>query len=113
MSTTTTSKRRPSRWACAAAIAAVAVLGACGGSGSDVEGTYTNDEEGTIELLSDGTGTLTQSGDPADFTYEVDGDTLELSIDGEVKAEATVEDGSLTFRAGDFSGDDPVTFDKE
>jgi hypothetical protein len=46
------------------------------------------------------------------FTYEVDGDTLLLKIDGEVKAEAATTDGDLTFRAGDFSGDEPVTFTK-
>lgn len=111
MSTSSTGRRRAGL--AVAALLLAAPLAACGGSGSDVEGTYTDEEEGTIELKADGEGTIEQSGDVAEFTYEVDGDTLKMSIDGEVRAEATVEGGTLTFRAGDFSGDDPVTFDKE
>ena len=78
-----------------------------------VTGTYTHPEEGTIVLDADGTGSITQSCDPVTFTWALEDGTIALSIDGEVLAEAAASGTTLIFRAGDFSGDDPVTFTKE
>lgn len=98
--------------------AVVLVVGGCGGDddgggGGSVEGTYVHEEEGTIVLESGGDESLTQSGEPVPFTWEQDGDVVLLTMDGEVVAEATVEGEAMTFRAGDFSGDEPVTFQRE
>lgn len=92
--------------------AAVAfTMTACGGGADDeTDGTYVHAEEGTIVLEPDGDGTITQSGEPVPFVWERDGDTIEITIDGEVVAEATADGDELTFRPGDFSGDSAVTF---
>lgn len=88
-------------------------LAACsGGDQTDVTGTYTHPEEGTIVLNADGTGSITQSSDPVPFTWVLTDGTVALTIDGEVQAEATASGSTLTFRAGDFSGDEAVTFTK-
>ena len=88
------------------------VVSACGGSDeAGVVGTWTHPEEGTIVLESGGAGSITQSSDPVEFTWTQDGATIELSLGGdEVDAEAMIDGDELTFRVGDFSGDDPVTF---
>ena len=87
-------------------------VGACGGGGDDldVEGTYVHPEEGTIVLEAGGDGTLTQEGDENAFEWDLDGDTVVLTVGGDVVAEAAFADDELTFRPGDFSGDEPAVF---
>ena len=93
-------------------LAVALVVSACGGTeDGGAVGAWTHPEEGTIVLESGGAGSITQSSDPVEFTWTQDGATIELSLDGdEVDAEAQLDGDELTFRAGDFSGDDPVTF---
>jgi len=101
------------------AVLAVAALllpvAACGDDdeGLGVEGTYVHAEEGTIEIETGGEGSITQSGEPVPFEWEQDGDTIQFSVEGAGVAEATLDGDELTFRAGDFSGDEPVTFVRE
>lgn len=76
----------------------------------DVAGTYVHPEEGTVVLNADQTGTITQSSDPVEFNWEQNGDTIDFIFEEEVRAQATVVDDTLVFRAGDFSGGEPETF---
>jgi hypothetical protein len=102
------------RGAMVAMAALAAGLTACGGGGDDAVGTWVHPEEGTIVLSDDGSGTITQSSDPVEFDWDRNGDTVEFSFGGdEVEAAATVDGDAMTFRPGDFSGDDPVTFTRE
>jgi len=122
MTTTTmvTSARRPARQhgpralLATACLAAAIVVGACGGSsdGPGASGTWVHPEEGTIVLAEDGSGSITQSSDPVEFEWSQDGSTIRLSFDGG-DAVATQGGDILTFRAGDFSGDEPVDFTRE
>lgn len=93
-------------------LAAVAVSCGGGSDGGDAEGTYVHEEEGTVVLDSDGTGSITQSSDPVTFEWEQDGKTITITFDFDdtVTSVATLEGDELTFRAGDFSGGEPETF---
>lgn len=95
------------------AVAAMTVAGlACGGTddAAEAEGTYVHAEEGTIVLEADGEGTITQSADPVPFEWERDGDTITIVFGEDVVSEATLDGDELTFRPGDFSGDEAVVF---
>jgi hypothetical protein len=110
-------KFRPSIMA--GVVAAVLALGACGGGddSGDAVGTWSHPEEGTIVIEEDGSGSITQSSDSIPLEWEMDEDTVVFTIvfeDGdEASAEAKLEGDELTFRAGDFSGDDPVIFTRD
>jgi len=102
----------------AAVVLAATTLTGCGGggdSGGDVEGTWVHPEEGTIVLEDGGDGSITQSGDPVPFEWELSGDTVLFSFEGddEVSAQATIDGDTMTFRVGDFSGDEPAVFTRE
>jgi pSer/pThr/pTyr-binding forkhead associated (FHA) protein len=83
-----------------------------GADGRGAEGTYVHEEEGTVVLESGGVGSITQSSDPVTFVWEREGDTITIrfDFDDSVAAVATLDGDELTFRAGDFSGDEPETF---
>jgi len=100
-------------WVKAAVVAVVVIAAACGSDdGDSAAGTWTHVEEGTIVLDDNGDGSITQSSDPVVFTWSADDDQISFVFDGddEPAAIATLDGDSLTFRSGDFSGDDPVTF---
>src|SRR5690606_28565081 len=86
-------------------LAGVLGLAACGGD-EGAAGTYVHEEEGTIVLEGDGTGTWTQSGDPLEFTWEQDGATITLQA-GDSAAEVELVDGDLVIPPEFISGDDP------
>lgn len=96
-------------------IGAIALSGCGGGGGADAEGTWVHEEEGTIVIESGGSASITQSSDPIPLEWELDGDVVQFMFEGEdeVISEATIDGDSMTFRAGDFSGDDPVTFTRQ
>lgn len=98
----------------ALALALAATTAGCGDGAEGPGGTWTHDEEGTIVFGEDGTGTITQSGDPVPFEWTLDSGEVSLDLDGDpangAEAVATLTGNELTFRAGDFSGEDPVTF---
>lgn len=98
-------------------IAVAFFAGACGGGddGPSPVGTWSHPEEGTIVLESGGDGSITQSSDPVEFTWSQDDSTIEFDIgdDDEPDAVATLDGDTLTFRPGDFSGDEPVTFTRD
>jgi hypothetical protein len=104
-----------------AAVAVVAVGCSGGGdaapAGADAAGTWSHPEEGTIVLSTDGMGTITQSGDPVEFSWVLESDSVEFDLDGDPETEAdavAVLDGDvLTFRVGDFSGDEPAVFTRD
>lgn len=93
-------------------IGAAAFLLLRGGGGDEsVVGTWVHPEEGTIVFDDDGLGSITQSSDPVAFTWERTGEVVGITIAGNGNtAEATLSGDKLTFRRGDFSGDDPTIF---
>ena len=99
----------------AGVIGAIALSGCGGGGGADVGGTWVHEEEGTIVIESGGSASLTQSSDPVPLEWELDGDVMEFTFEGEdeVIAEATIDGDSMTFRVEDFSQDGPVTFTRQ
>lgn len=108
--------RRPAGLVAAAvaviAIAIVVFVSMRGDGASDpVVGTWTHPEEGTIVFDDDGSGSITQSADPVAFTWQHNGDRVSLTVEGSGNvAEATLSGNELTFRPGDFSGDEAETF---
>lgn len=63
----------------------------------------------SIVFKDGGKGTITQSGEPVEFTWTESDNALVLTA-GKKAAHATRGGDPLTFRAGDFSGDKPVVF---
>lgn len=60
----------------------------------------------------DGTGSLTQSSDPVGLEWTATDDTIDITWDNGNQSKATLGGDTLTFPAGDFSGDDQVTFER-
>ncbi len=92
-------------------IGMMAGLSGCGGD-EGAAGTYEHPEEGTIVLEDDGTGSWTQSGDPAEFTWAQEGTSITLTTEGGSTAEVDLVDGDLVIPPEFISGDEPVTFNR-
>ena len=89
--------------------------GGGGGGGGDAEGTWVDEEEGTIVIESGGSASITQSAEPVPLEWEMDGNVVQFTFEGEdeVISEATLDGDVLTFRLEDFSQDEPVTFTRQ
>ena len=96
----------------ALAVAAPALATACGGDDGGIEGSYRHEEEGTVEILGDGDATLTQSGNPVELTYEVDGDTVTFEAPNGSSIDAEVTDEGLVFEEDAFNQEGRETFEK-
>jgi hypothetical protein len=103
----------------AVSVGGFALLAACGGddAGAPAVGTWVHPEEGTVILEGDGTGEMVQSQGGVPFTWSLEDGNVEFDLDddpeNEPDAVAALDGDELTFRVGDYSGDEPVVFTRE
>ena len=103
---------------CLAAIMMTSLLTACGGKSNANVGTYKVESLGgktveeykeatgedlsdqfQLELKKDGKGSVTVQGEENEITWELDGEKLSLTADGDT-LEATLKDGKVTMELG-------------